>query len=327
MTAALRARLRSLLAELDARGNTALHQAWLTGCQAIAGDAPPRAGEALARCFLLTDGLANVGQTDPEQIATEAAGIWSRAGIGTSTFGIGEDYNEALLGPLAAGGGGQFHHLSTPAAIATTFVNELGELLAVVAGGVRLELEAGAGVELEVISAYHGQPAPGEPRRWAIGIGDLTSGEERPVVVRLGFPAQAGAADQAVRARLVWHAGGGERQSDWQTVDFTYASPAACAAEAGDPAVLEWVGLHTSARAQLESVRLRREGRTGAAAEVLRSAAEQIAAAAPASAAIQETLAELAAAEHDQDLKERYYAAQTRARGQKDLRGRPPTSA
>lgn len=326
VTAALRARLRSLLAELDARGTTALHQAWLTGCQAIAGDAPPRPGEALARCFLLTDGLANVGQTDPEQIATEAAGIWSHAGIGTSTFGIGEDYNEALLGPLAAGGGGQFHHLRTPDAIATTFVNELGELLAVVAGGVRLELETGAGVEVEVISAYHGRPEPAEPRRWVIGIGDLTSGEERPVVVRLGFPSQTGPAVQRIRARLVWYANGDERQSDWRTVDFTYAGPAACEAEAGDPAVLEWVGLHTSARAQLESVRLRRAGRAEEAAEALRAAAEQIAAVAPASPAIQETLAELTAAQYDQDLKERYYAAQTKARGQRDLR-RPPTSA
>ena len=54
-------------------------------CHAIAADDRPRgrrtrARAAVARCFLLTDGLANVGLTDPEQIATEAAGIREHAG-------------------------------------------------------------------------------------------------------------------------------------------------------------------------------------------------------------------------------------------------------
>src|SRR5438132_172271 len=95
----------------------------------------------LTRCFLLTDGLANVGVTDVEQIAADAAGVRANAGVGTSTFGIGLDYNEALLGPMAVAGGGQFHNLRSPAEIATTFLGELGELLAVAARDVRLEIE------------------------------------------------------------------------------------------------------------------------------------------------------------------------------------------
>ncbi|HET7036099.1 MAG TPA: VWA domain-containing protein, partial [Thermomicrobiaceae bacterium] len=107
VSAAVRERLERALAGLAARGNTALHQGWLTGCHAIAGEGarPEARPETLARCLLLTDGLANVGQTDPEQIATEAAGIREHAHVGTSTFGVGEDYDELLLGPLAVGGG------------------------------------------------------------------------------------------------------------------------------------------------------------------------------------------------------------------------------
>ena len=65
---------------------------------------------------------------DPELIATDARGIRERAGITTSTFGM-LHYSEELLGPMAEGGSGQFHHLRTAEEIANTFVGELGELL------------------------------------------------------------------------------------------------------------------------------------------------------------------------------------------------------
>ena len=92
--------MRAELSRIDARGSTALHEAWLTGCRLIA---PDRAQTGrLTRTFLLTDGLANVGLTDAEQIAVQAGEVRANAGIGTSTFGIGVDYDEGLLG---VGGG------------------------------------------------------------------------------------------------------------------------------------------------------------------------------------------------------------------------------
>ena len=125
-------RVRAALASVNARGNTALHEGWLTGCQAIA--APNREEQPrLNRCFLLTDGLANEGLTDPELIAAEAAGVRSNTRIGTSTFGIGADYDETLLSLMAIAGGGEFHHLRSPEEIQRTFGGELGELLSVAA--------------------------------------------------------------------------------------------------------------------------------------------------------------------------------------------------
>ncbi len=141
-SAEVRTSIRTALQGVDARGSTALHEGWLSGCREIASDAESTAAERsrLARCFLLTDGLANVGLVDPEQIASQAADIRRTAGVGTSTFGIGLDYAEQLLGPMAVAGGGQFHHLRTPADIRQTFAGELAELLSVVASSVRLEL-------------------------------------------------------------------------------------------------------------------------------------------------------------------------------------------
>ncbi|HAH15345.1 MAG TPA: hypothetical protein DCL45_04785, partial [Chloroflexi bacterium] len=41
----------------------------------------------------------------------DVAGVREHARITTSTFGIGDDYAEELLQPMAVAGGGQFHHL------------------------------------------------------------------------------------------------------------------------------------------------------------------------------------------------------------------------
>jgi Ca-activated chloride channel family protein len=277
VTPELKAWLGAALAGLESGGSTALHQGWLAGCRAVAAATTAVAGDAaLARCFLLTDGLANVGLTDPERIAAGAADVREREGVGTSTFGIGADYDEALLGPMAVAGGGQFHHLRTAEDLARTFAGELGELLAAAAApSAHLELEAGAGVTADVVSAYWVPPAaPSAPgadgggARWSVALGDLVAGEERHVVVRFGFPpapsapdgTHAGPAGPTVRARVTWTAAGEAHATAWREVAFAYASPAACATEPRAPEVLHWVGLHHAARALLEATRSNRAG-------------------------------------------------------------------
>ena len=55
------------LAPIDARGSTNLGEGWLRGCEQVAGHLVER---GVNRCLLLTDGLANVGITDPDELAT-----------------------------------------------------------------------------------------------------------------------------------------------------------------------------------------------------------------------------------------------------------------
>jgi Ca-activated chloride channel family protein len=158
MTPERKAEAKRLLSGVEARANTALHEGWLTGCRSIAPETPGSATEdRLSRCFLLTDGLANVGLQDPEAIAAQAAEVRANAGVGTSTFGIGDDYDEGLLAPMAVAGSGQFHHLRHEADIATTFSGELGELFKVTARSVRLEIEYDSSITPELVSLYWGE--------------------------------------------------------------------------------------------------------------------------------------------------------------------------
>jgi Ca-activated chloride channel family protein len=319
---AVKAGLAEALLGVEARGATALHEGWLAGCHEVAALSVAADG-AVARCFLLTDGLANRGLTDPEAIATQAADVLANAGVGTSTFGIG-DYDEQVLGPMAVAGSGQFHHLRTPEDIAHAFVRELGEMLSVAARRVRLEIEVEAGVRVEVVSDYHATHA-GERSRWGLPVGDLLPGEVRHVVVRFGFPPGALQERRAVRSRVVWMAEDGERRTEWQEVAFTYAGHSACDAEQYDPMVMHWVGLHHASRAQMEAWELYTKGDAYGARHRLRSVARRIERYAGGDAELLQALRRLDQAEHDLQDRERsrenVYKERLISRGQRDLRG------
>ncbi|MDP2935463.1 MAG: VWA domain-containing protein [Dehalococcoidia bacterium] len=329
-TSDIKARVRESLSRIEARGSTALHEGWLTGCQAIAADSSPESARGLSRLFLLTDGLANVGLTDPERIASEAAGVRENARIGTSTFGIGPDYAEGLLGPMAVAGGGQFHHLRDAGDIASAFIGELGELLAVAAGNVRLEVEVGKDVGIEVVSAYW-LSGPQDPSRRTLAVGDLMADEERPVVVRFGFPELGRLESQEVRARAAWVQDGVERRTEWQGVRFTYASHQACDAEQRDPAVMRWVGVHHAERAKREATERNQRGDFTGARRRLQSVARHIEQYAGDDQVLCEAVQELSELEPEMacqmspmDSKEMTFQSQRISRGQRDLR-RPPS--
>ena len=116
-----------------------------------AGRAAPDRPRRSNRVLLLTDGLANTGITDPDELAHHAAELRAR-GVSTTTFGVGNDFDEALLQAMADAGGGHFYYIASAAQIRDHIASEVGETLEVVARDVALELVAGEGVTVETIS-------------------------------------------------------------------------------------------------------------------------------------------------------------------------------
>lgn len=331
VTAEYKSQLRSVLQTVQARANTALHEGWLTGCNALTEDTE-RKGNSVARCFLLTDGIANVGVTDPERIAGEAAGVREHTGISTSTFGIGNDYNELLLGPMAVAGGGQFHHLRTAEEIIKTFVGELGGMLAVAARQVRLEIKTEVGVQSELLSAYWENDSAGTVGLRSIAIGDLQSEEERHVVLRFAFPERAEREQQVVQARLVWLADDTEKSIAWQELRFSYASNSACDDEPQNADVMHWAGLNEVDKARREAVRYNNQGDLTRARASLGAVAQMVSSYAAQDQELQEEVQQLQALQEQMvdapmapDFsKEVYYKQQNRSRSQADYRSSEP---
>ena len=94
----------------------------MRGCEQVALHV---GGDVVSRTLLLTDGLANVGVTDRFELETHAAEL-RRRGVATSTFGVGHDFDEALLEAMATAGGGNFYYIEDARQIADFMTSELG---------------------------------------------------------------------------------------------------------------------------------------------------------------------------------------------------------
>ena len=179
-TPAARLEAEALLATLEPGGATDLAGGWQTGCESLLESAPT----GLVRCLLLTDGLANHGIVDPREILASGAAM-RRRGVSTSTFGVGGDFDEALLGGLAEAAGGHFYFIERPDQIPAFLSGEVDEALDVAARDVRLVLEGPAGLEIRSLNEYPVESGGGATR---VLLGALVSEQEVAPVLELRFP-------------------------------------------------------------------------------------------------------------------------------------------
>jgi Ca-activated chloride channel family protein len=143
--------MKDLISRIDARGSTALHEAWVRGGLTISDHLMAR---GINRVLLITDGQANVGITSTDEIVSEALELFQR-GISTSTIGIGADFNEDLLLPMAQSGGGNAWHVVEPQDMQRIFQVELDGLVAQFAHTVSLSLIPADGVRIvEVLNDF-----------------------------------------------------------------------------------------------------------------------------------------------------------------------------
>jgi Ca-activated chloride channel family protein len=250
---------------IEARGNTDLCGGWMRGAEEIGS----------GRVLLLSDGLANNGETDPDVLARKAAELRAK-GIVTSTFGVGADFDEVLLSRLATDGGGHFYLIARPAQIPDFLTSELGDSLQVVARDARVIVAAGPGVEVTALNEFPVETPPGELH---VRLGDLVAGQTVTVVLAAAVQARPTGTETALYVRLA------DRDQalfpqpfrvDWQVASVTEDAAQPIAIE-----VLVTVATMLAARARGEAVNANRRGGFDEAARVLAQAATAIRALAP----------------------------------------------
>lgn len=101
-------KLLAIVKQIQAGSSTALHNGWLQGGIQVSEYLN---SEHFNRVILLSDGLANVGETNPDVIASDVHGLM-KTGISTSALGVGRDYDEDLLEAIARSGEGNFFHIA-----------------------------------------------------------------------------------------------------------------------------------------------------------------------------------------------------------------------
>jgi Ca-activated chloride channel homolog len=260
------------LRHIEARGSTNLGGGWLAGSEQVATDLN-EAG--VNRVLLLTDGLANVGMTDPAELEHHAAELRAR-GVTTSTFGVGNDFDERLLQAMADAGGGHFYYIGSMTQIRDHITSEVGETLDVVARDVVIEVTAPESVHVESLSPF---PVEQRGSRTLVRLGDMVSGQVLTIVLRLKFDygeigREVGALLRvADREDVFRHA---DPAFERVALAWTYADHAENERQARDRDVDRAVARIYAARAKQDAVRLNREGRFAEAGEALEVVRQRI---------------------------------------------------
>ncbi len=266
-TPSARERAAAAVDTIQPRAHTNLHGGWQKGCEQIAGQL---AREAVGRCLLLTDGLANTGVTDHDEIVRQSAN-WRDRRVVTSALGVGVDFDETLLRRMADAGGGNFRFIANAVQIGDFMASEVGEALATTVREAVLVVEAGDGAVVESLNDF---PSRRENGAFRIALGSLYSGQTMAAVVRVTLPeGEAGKArDVVVRVQDLDKVLG-ERAL---TARFVWASEADNQRQRVNLEVAQRVAVLHGARAERDALEANRAGNYSAAREALRQGLERI---------------------------------------------------
>lgn len=263
---------------IDARGSTNLSGGWLRGreqmqyAQGLIGSLPGSS----RRVLLLTDGHANMGITDLSTLV-ELARTARSMGITTTTIGVGDGYDDALLRAMADAGGGNAWYIERPDQSQDVLTEELGNLLSVSAQGLTVTLSLGEAVSL--FTVHSDWPVTSSSAGvFTFDLGDLYAAEPKPLLFELFVPAAIDAglaaaptaiAMLAVRADVLTANGGVEQR----TVHVPLASSLE-GQQSMEPAVEFAVLLARTAKAREEAAKRQRAGDADTAQQLMHDAGQ-----------------------------------------------------
>jgi Ca-activated chloride channel homolog len=161
------------------RNMTALYDGWLEGATQVSKYLQP---QHLNRVILLSDGLANVGETNPDVIGNDVNGL-SKRGVSTTTMGIGNDFNEDLMQGIALSGDGNYYFIQNPDQLPSIFNAELRGIMATIGQKVSLGINSFSPVELVDVFNDLEKTEYGRYK-----LPNLMAGNQVDVVLRLKIP-------------------------------------------------------------------------------------------------------------------------------------------
>lgn len=173
-----------LISGLQIGGGTALYAGLRMGAQQLS-DSPP---EALRRVVLLSDGEPTVGPADARSLARAAAGI-AQEGSTVSALGLGLGFDIETMMAIADAGGGRYHYVEDPNAVAEMFEEELRQLRGTLARQVRVRIDGVDVVEIAEVYGYEEWDGERTPFGYEVFVGDVAADQPRKVVARVR-PAQ-----------------------------------------------------------------------------------------------------------------------------------------
>ncbi|MFD0672245.1 VWA domain-containing protein [Cohnella sp. GCM10027633] len=172
--------IKHRIESIETGGTTNLSGGMIEGAQHVR---KKKTDGMVNRVILLSDGHANEGVTDKQKLFAIAKEYRS-SGVGISTMGVGDGFDEELMEGIAEHGGGNFYYIDKADGIPEIFEQELEGLLSVIAQNVKLTLNPSDGTQIVAIYGYPAEEQSGKP---VLQFGDIYHNEVKSILVELAF--------------------------------------------------------------------------------------------------------------------------------------------
>lgn len=140
-----KAGIKKAIEAIEPGGGTNIGEGLRLGYEQAKSRAVP--ADAVRVVFLVSDGRANSGVTSPSRLSQMALEAFQE-GIQTSTFGLGADYDGALMSSIASDGAGGYYYLRDGEQIAPALTTELDKRLDPAATAVEVRIRLKEDVKL-----------------------------------------------------------------------------------------------------------------------------------------------------------------------------------
>jgi Ca-activated chloride channel homolog len=174
--------VKAKIRAIQTNGSTALY----AGVEAGAAELRKKdSHHQINRVILLSDGIANVGPSQPGELAQLGTRL-SEQGIRVTTIGLGQHYNEDLMMALAEASSANYYYVQDAEKLPGIFQEELGYLQSIVARHIRLIIDLPQ--ELTPIEIIGHPDVIFKNKRAEIILSEHYSSQRRSFLVRCQIP-------------------------------------------------------------------------------------------------------------------------------------------
>lgn len=263
--------IESRINSIHPGGNTALFGGVSQGASEIRKNLD---GGYVHRIILLSDGIANVGPSTPEELGRLGAALL-KEDIAVTTIGVGTDYNEDLMARLSQNSDGNTYFVESSRDLPRIFTAELGDVLDVVAKRVKVIIECPEGVKPIRIIGRDGRI---RGHNIELSLNQLYGGQEKYALVELMVPGGSHGQDMDIAMAEVSYINSYTQKKGLSRskATATFSRDMKIVEQSANIPVQKELYLMENAIAQEKAIALSDEGKQDDAATVLKTSAQNM---------------------------------------------------